>query len=250
MYSIAEVDNGIGRLLVELARYINDIKPHCSNTGNIDTVKYTLPLVNKQKPLVQPNRGTKMSHKQRDKDVTQIEGQRCHTNRGTKMSHKRNNAFHVPKNPVNGGLKLPPITPSKPRDSMVTDCDKAVMGTKADNKRRRPSLHSTSGKVIYYVKEYKKSLNLPPRDNGPLSASNVVLCDNNKFATFSHSANKYTQQSQQYSQERNRSIKISTVPPLRSVSANDLGTNEHMHSPSPPLFDSRTKTLYFSYEKI
>ena len=224
--SIDEIDNGIGRLLVELARYINDIKPHVSNTGNINTDEHrsTLPPVNKQKQLVQPKRGTK-------------------------MSQKRNNGFHFAKHSVNGSLKLPPILPSKPREPIVTDADKTVMGMKAKNRRQRPSVHGTNGNVVDYVTEYNKSLILPPLDNRPLSASNVVLCDNNKFATFSHSTDRYMEQSQQYSKKRNLSIAVSSVPPLRSVSANDLGKNEHIYSPSPPLFDSGTKTLYLVMKK-
>ena len=228
VYSINEADKCIGRLLVELSCYIDDIKHHRSNNSNTDIVVGTLSPVNQQLPLIQ-------------------------VSKSRQMSQKRHNGYHVTKHSVNGSLQLPQILPSKPKDPRVRVTKEPTMSTKVENRIRKPSLQRNNGKVVDSVTEYNKSLILPPLDNRPHSASNIVPCDNNRFAKFSTSANVYMQKSHhhQYNAERTVSMNISTEQPLRSVSANDLGTGENMNSSSPPLFDSglTTKTFYLVMRK-
>ena len=110
------------------------------------------------------------------------------------------NKFHNTKSAVSKAtvaekaLHLPSILPSKPKDPRALDkhvttqtVTPAPPAGDAPRRRRTPRGGTTGGgcgDVKDYVREYSKSLLLPPLENRPHSAVNVVMCDSSAFVNF------------------------------------------------------------------
>ena len=139
-------------------------------------------------------------------------------------------------------VHLPSIPPPKPKESRSYSLSGSNQSLVVPGAVTPLSSLGRNNEKLDYVKEYNKSLTLPPLDNRPGFAPNVVLYENNRFTHFSSIGNS----------PYNTKTTLNVSPP-QAVSAgcidSDIDNRENTYSSTPSSLESSRKTLYLVMRK-